>query len=94
MIDSPYKIGQEGARGDDLVKLDGLKKVHHQVNDTNILLQPIAEQLNHVSTKIDSQKSKIGIGEASQSAYNFADNISKPFFKVDSILQQNKKSLC
>jgi len=68
-----------------MVKLDDLKKVHHQVNYTNTLLQSFTEQLNHISTKINSQKGKIEIGEVSPNPHNLVDNISKPFFKVDSI---------
>jgi len=41
------------SRQDELANLDDLKKVHHQVNYTNTLLQSITEQLNDVSAKID-----------------------------------------
>ena len=92
IIASPYKIDREAARGDDMVKLDDLKKVHHQANYANALLHTIVEQLNHVSTKIDSQKGQIGLGEASPSAQTLADNISKTFFKVDSIPEQNEEA--
>jgi len=87
----PYKTGREGAK-DELTTLDDLKKVHHQVNFTNTLLQSIAEQLNDVSTKIDNQKGKIGLGEASSSTHNLVDNISEPFFKMDTIPKQNKEA--
>jgi len=77
-VASPYKTGREGVK-DELATLDDLKKAHHQVNFANTFLQSIAEQLNDVSTKIDSQKGKIGIDEASSSTYNLVDNISKTF---------------
>jgi len=70
-----------------MVKLDDLKKVPHQVNYANTLLQSIAEQLNYVSIKIESQKGNPGIGEASPSTHNLVDNICKSFFKMDSILK-------
>jgi len=76
VIACPYKTGWEGAK-DEISKLDDLKKVHHQVNCTNTLLQSIVEQLIDVSTKIYSQKGKIGLGEASSSIHNLAENISK-----------------
>jgi len=39
VIASPYKPGLKGAK-DELASLDDLKKVHHQVNYTNIFLLP------------------------------------------------------
>ena len=91
VITSPSKTGWEGAK-DELANLNYLKKVHHQVNYTNTPLQLITEQLNEVSTKIDSQKGKIGLGEASCSTHNLVDNISKPFFKMDSVPKQNEEA--
>ena len=91
VLASPYKKDWEGAK-DELATLDDLKKVHHQVNFTNTMLQSIAEQLNEVSTKIESQKGKIGLDKASSSTHNLVDNISKPFFKMDTVPKQNEEA--
>ena len=41
----------------------------------------MTEQLNHVYIKMDSDKGKIGIREASRISQTPTDNIWKPFFK-------------
>jgi len=56
------------------------------------LLQSITEQLNEVSTKIDSQKGKIGLDDGSSSTHNLVDNIFNPFFKMDAISKQNEEA--
>lgn len=50
---TPFRKGREG---DTSIKLDDLKKVHQQVNYTNTLLHTIADQLNHVSIKLEETK--------------------------------------
>ena len=46
----------KGWEGNDCVKLDDLKKVHQQLDYTNTILHTIADQLNHVSIRIEETK--------------------------------------
>jgi len=53
LLATPFYKGREG---NDTVKLDDLKKVHQQANNTSTILQTIATQLNHVSLRIEETK--------------------------------------
>ena len=51
----PHKSGRERMDAD-TTQLHDIKKVHEQANYTNAILNTIAEQLNHLNAKTDSQK--------------------------------------
>jgi len=79
ILATPFRKGREG---NDLVKLDDLKKVRQQVNCTNAILNTMANQLNHVALRIEETNKQTKIPLEGPS---YANSISKPFFKTDSI---------
>ena len=74
-----------------MLTFDDLKKVHQQDNYTNTILNIIAEQLNHVSVRIE-ETHKVAKASIPKSIPSHADNISHPFFKIDSIPKKNEDS--
>ena len=90
----PYKTivskpaTEPAIKRNDTIKLDDLKKIHQQANCTNIILNTIAEQLNHVSVRIEETHK--AAKQIPKQIPTYADNISKPFFKMDSIPKKNE----
>ena len=94
ILATPFRKGGEG---DEAVKLDDLKKVNQQANYTNTILNTIAKQLNHISVRMENQN-KVASNKATSTSQtpkpynNYADNISRPFLKTDSIPKKNEES--
>lgn len=90
---SPYKTGREdgSSNSDNVAKLEGIRKLHHQANYTNSILNTIAEQMNTISTKLTPSPGKPFVGNNSKST--FIDDVSKPFFKTDSIPRKVEENL-
>jgi len=87
---TPFRKGREG---NDTVKLDDLRKVHQQANYTNTIVRTITTQLNHVSLRIEATKQPSTITMPStMPSTSYTDQISKLFFKTDSIPKANKDS--
>jgi len=87
LLATPFHKSREG---NDTVKIDDLKKVHQQANYTNTILNTIAEQLNHVS--IRTEETHKAVKQIPKQIPTYADNISKPFFKMDIIPKKNEES--
>ena len=87
LIASPFEKTREG-NDIEPARLDDIKKIHQQANYTNTILNTIARQLDHVSTKIDSTHKAIKIPKHQPS---YDNTISKSFFKTDSIPKRNEE---
>jgi len=85
ILATPFRKGREG---NDIVKLDDLKKVHQQAIYTNTILNTIAEQLNQVSIQNAKAKRK----QTTTPSTSHHDSVSKPFFKTDSVLTEKMEA--
>uniref|UniRef100_A0A7C9DSG7 Uncharacterized protein n=1 Tax=Opuntia streptacantha TaxID=393608 RepID=A0A7C9DSG7_OPUST len=65
-----------------------LQKVHQQLNYTNTAISTIATQLNHVANRVEATKAQIPA--SSGNVENYANSISKPFFKVESVSRKDQ----
>jgi len=82
---TPFRKGREG---DTAATCADLQKVHQQLNYTNTAISTIATQLNHVANRVDA--SKAPIPSSSGTIETYANSISKPFFKVDSVSRKDQ----
>ena len=78
ILATPFRKGREG---NDTVQFDDLKKVHQQLNYTNTALTTMATQLNHVIIHIEETKKQEYVPSDLPESSNYANSISKPFFK-------------
>jgi len=65
-----------------------LQKVHQQLKYTNTAITTIATQLNHVANRVDASKALIP--SSSSTVETYANIISKPFFKVESVSRKDQ----
>ncbi|KAK9734444.1 hypothetical protein RND81_04G140200 [Saponaria officinalis] len=79
----PYKVGRTHQASDPVVVND-IIKIYQQNNYSNQILQTIASQVDHVSTKLDATKTKIGEPSKTiiQSPFNTK---SQPHFKPQNL---------
>ncbi|KAK9739978.1 hypothetical protein RND81_03G001700 [Saponaria officinalis] len=79
----PYKVGRAHQTSDPVVVND-IIKIYQQNNYSNQILQTIASQVDHVSTKLDATKTKIGEPSKTiiQSPFNTK---SQPHFKPQNL---------
>jgi len=80
LIATPFRKGREG---DATVSCADLQKVHQQLNYTNTAISTIATQLNHVAKRVE--ETKVPNPSIANTTETFANSISKPFFKVESV---------
>jgi len=85
ILATPFRKGREG---DTLVTCTDLQKVHQQLNYTNTVITTIASQLNHVANRVEVTKTQHP--STSKTNENYANNISKPFFKVKSVPRKDQ----
>jgi len=85
ILATPFRKGREG---DTTITCADLQKVHQQFNYTNTAISTIATQLNHVANRVEATEEQIP--SASGNADNYANSISKPFFKVESISRKDQ----
>ena len=64
-----------------------MQKVHQQLNYTNTTISTIATQLNHVANRVEVTKAQ---SPNSSGTENYANSISKPFFKVESVSRKDQ----
>ena len=76
---TPFRKGREG---DGNATYSDVQKIHQQLNYTNTAMSTIATQLNQVATRLDTPSS---MPSSSKPIETYANTISKPFFKVDSV---------
>jgi len=76
ILATPFRKGREG---DITITCADLQKVHQQLNYTNTAISTIATQLNHVANRVEEIKAQIP--SSSCNTNNYANSISKPFFK-------------
>jgi len=74
--------------GDTPVTCTDLQKVHQQLNYTNTAITTIASQLNHVANRVEVTKTQHP--STSNTNENYANSISKPFFKVESVPRKDQ----
>jgi len=79
---------RKGQEGDTIVTCGDLQKVHQQLNYTNTAISTIATQLNHVANRVEETKAQIP--SSSGNADNYANSISKLFFKVESVSRKGE----
>ena len=80
LIATPFRKGREG---DTTVSCADLQKVHQQLNYANTAISTIATQLNHVANRVE--ETKVQIPSSFSHPETYANSISKPFFKVESV---------
>jgi len=85
----PFHKGREG---DDTVTHDDLKKVHQQLNYTNTALITMATQLNHLAIRVEETKKQVQVPSNLPENSNYANSISRPFFKIESVPQKDQDS--
>ena len=85
ILATPFRKGREG---DTTVTCADLQKVHQQLNYTNTVVSTIATQLNHVANRVEETKAQIP--NFAGNANNYANSISKPFFKVESVSRKDQ----
>jgi len=90
ILATPFRKGREG---NDTIKLDDLKKVHQQLNYTNTALTTMATQLNHVAIRIEETKKQVLVPSIPPEGSSYANSVSKPFFKTDSIPKAHEDAL-
>jgi len=92
ILATPFCKGREG---NDTIKLDELKKVHQQLSYTNTALTTMATQLNHVAIRIEETKKQVQVQVPSipLEGSSYANSISKPLFKTDSIPKKHEDEL-
>ena len=78
----------KGREGDTVATCADLQKVHQQLNYTNTPISTIAAQLNHVANRVDASKALIP--SSSSTVETYANTISKPFFKVESVSRKDQ----
>ena len=83
---TPFRKGREG---DTTATCADLQKVHQQLNYTNTAISTIATQLNHVANRVDA-KAQAQIPSSSSNPKTYANSISKPFFKVNSVPRKDQ----
>jgi len=88
ILATPFRKGQEG---DTIVTCADLQKVHQQLNYKNTAISTIATQLNRVANRVEETKAQIP--SSSGNADNYANSISKPFFKVESVSRKDQDDL-
>ncbi|KAK9667831.1 hypothetical protein RND81_13G013700 [Saponaria officinalis] len=84
---APFKIGRSHKK-DEHVVVDDVIKIYQQNNYINQILQTIASQVDHVSTKIDVAKSQIGETSKSiitTSSSSFPNQKSYPHYKPQNL---------
>jgi len=89
ILATPFRKGWEG---DGTVTYEDLKKVHLQLNYTNTAITTIATQLNHVAIIVEETKRKDKVPSNTPEGSNYANSISKPFFKIESVPQKDQDS--
>ena len=77
---------RQGRTGDGTATYSDVQKIHQQLNYTNTAISTLAGQLNHVATRMDDIQTPIP-----NSTANYANSISKPFFKVDSVSRKDQE---
>ena len=82
-IATPFR---QGRTGDGTATYSDIQKIHQQLNYTNTAISTLAGQLNHVATRMDDIQTPIP-----NSAETYANSISKPFFKVDSVPRKDQE---
>ena len=80
ILATPFRKGREG---DSTITCVDLQKVHQQLNYTNTAISTIATQLNHIANMVEETKQQLP--SPSVKVDNYANSISKPFFKVESV---------
>ena len=77
---------RQGRTGDGTATYSDVQKIHQQLNYTNTAVSTLVGQLNHVVTRMDDIQTPIP-----NSAENYANSISKPFFRVDSVPRKDQE---
>jgi len=80
---TPFRKGRDG---DGTATCSDIHKIHQQLNFTNTAISTIAGQLNHVATRLDDIQTPIP-----SSSKNYANSVSKPFFKVEGISRKDQE---
>ena len=80
---TPFRKGRDG---DGTATCSDIHKIHQQLNFTNTAISTIAGQLNHVATRLDDIQTPIP-----NSSENYANNVSKPFFKVEGVSHKDQE---
>ncbi|KAK9723677.1 hypothetical protein RND81_05G017300 [Saponaria officinalis] len=80
---APFKVGRTHQASDPVVVND-IIKVYEQNNYSNQILQTIASQVDHVSTKLDATKTQVSEPSklaSHKSLSTFPNSLSNPHFK-------------
>ena len=88
ILATPFHKGREG---DSTVTCDDLKKFHQQLNYTNTAISTIATQLSHVANRVEETKRQIPNSANVPDGSTYANSISKPFFKIDSVSSKDQE---
>ena len=89
ILPTPFRKGQEG---DSTVTCEDLKKVHQQLNYTNTAITTITTQLNHVVIRVEETKKQERVPSNTPKGSNYANSISKSFFKIESVPPKDQES--
>jgi len=89
ILATPFHKGREG---DSTVTCEDLKKVHQQLNYTNTTITTIATQLNHVAIRVEETKKQEQVPSNAPEGSNYANSISKPSFKIESVPPKDQES--
>jgi len=80
---TPFRKGREG---DTAATCADVQKLHQQLNYTNTAISTTASQLNHVANKVETPSTSIP-----PRSETYANSVSKPFFKVESVPRKDQE---